>query len=81
MLANEKQRGCPKVRHTAFSKGGADKPGFMSESRTSSAIDRHSSRVMATVIVSAVDQQPMHALGAHFGEGDFLRAGLLLHAP
>jgi hypothetical protein len=45
--------------------------------RPSIAADRC---VMAAPKIGAVDQQPAHASGAHFSEGDFL-AGWLVHYP
>ena len=41
------------------------------------AIDRNR---MAAAVVSAIDQQPMDALGTHVGEGDFGRADRLGHS-
>jgi hypothetical protein len=35
---------------------------------------------MAAAVVSAIDQQPMDALGTHVGEGDFGRADRLGHS-
>ena len=44
------------------------------------SITAHPDIVAATIVLTK-DQEPAHALGPEFGEGDFLRAGNGWHAP